>query len=52
MKIFERALWNITHKVMRIESFRRIMVIQKEATSNFVILSIDPMGSRPSIAIP
>lgn len=40
---------DITHKVMRIESFRRIMVIQKEATSNFVILSIDPMGLGSSV---
>ncbi len=45
----EEPYGDITHKVMRIESFRRIMVIQKEATSNFVILSIDPMGLGSSV---
>lgn len=40
----EEPYENSTHKVMKVESFRRIMVIQKEATSNYVILSIDPMG--------
>lgn len=37
------------HKVISIESFRRVMVIQKEATSNYVILSIDPIGLGSSV---
>ncbi|MEV9476558.1 hypothetical protein [Aliarcobacter butzleri] len=33
-----------THKIPVNESFRRVMVIEKESSSNYAILSIDPIG--------
>lgn len=37
------------HKVISIESFRRIMIIQKETKNDYVILSIDPVGLGSSV---